>query len=257
VIDLSPGDWIVADIGAFGSGVGGVVAAGFEAYARVLHPAWTRDGEPVSWAEVAAWSGRTIHPTVQFETLAQPRRGADHGPAPWDGPPRAGELGSALLSALCDLLSRHTGTTRRCWFCLWDGYGWIDGSFSGATIVAWRGRTPDATARQAAIPPAFPPAVIDGPRLRLPERDYIVFAGPLDAAAEMGQRVDGAFFPQSPNLFWPDDRAWCVATEIDLDSTYIGGPAALVDELLNDPRIEALPADLADPVSIDSDDVNR
>ena len=46
----------------------------------------------------------------------------------------------------------------------------------------------------------------------------------------------------SPNLWWPDDRAWCVATEIDLAWTYVGGSAALISDVLASPRLEAQPA---------------
>ena len=46
----------------------------------------------------------------------------------------------------------------------------------------------------------------------------------------------------SPNLWWPDDRAWCVATEIDLAWTYVGGPAALISDALANPGLEAQPA---------------
>jgi hypothetical protein len=44
------------------------------------------------------------------------------------------------------------------------------------------------------------------------------------------------------NLWWPDDRAWCVATEIDLAWTYVGGPAALIGDVLANPHLEAQPA---------------
>ena len=45
----------------------------------------------------------------------------------------------------------------------------------------------------------------------------------------------------SPNLWWPDDRAWCVATEIDLAWTYVGGSAALIDDVLASAALEAQP----------------
>ena len=80
----------------------------------------------------------------------------------------------------------------------------------------------------------------------MPGRDYLLFEGPLASLAQFGYSIewpDGRrFFDHaSPNLWWPDDRAWCVATEIDLDSTYIGGSQALAADLLNDPRVEATP----------------
>jgi hypothetical protein len=48
-----------------------------------------------------------------------------------------------------------------------------------------------------------------------------------------------------------------VATEIDLDSSYLGGSAALVRDLLADGRLEAVPASVADPVWANSDHINR
>jgi hypothetical protein len=52
----------------------------------------------------------------------------------------------------------------------------------------------------------------------------------------------GAQDDHSPNLWWPDDRAWCIATETDLAWTYVGGSAALISEVLANPRLEAQPA---------------
>ena len=48
------------------------------------------------------------------------------------------------------------------------------------------------------------------------------------------------FAHQSANLWWPADRAWCVATEIDFAWTYVGGTRAVVDALLADPRLDAV-----------------
>lgn len=63
--------------------------------------------------------------------------------------------------------------------------------------------------------------------------------------------------PTVANLFWPGDRAWCVATEIDLDSTYVGGSVELIADLLADPRLEAFPAEVTDDVTAGSDEINR
>jgi hypothetical protein len=74
----------------------------------------------------------------------------------------------------------------------------------------------------------------------------------------MGWHPGGqSFDPQSPNLFWPADKAWCVATEIDLDSTYVGGSAALIAAILSDERLEAFPADVTDDITAGSDEINR
>ena len=77
--------WIGARLAPFESAVvTSVVPRGFEAYARVLHPAeepsW--GNRLVRWAEVAAWSGMPLRRDAQFHTIALPpaRPAAD---APW------------------------------------------------------------------------------------------------------------------------------------------------------------------------------
>jgi hypothetical protein len=59
-----------------------------------------------------------------------------------------------------------------------------------------------------------------------------------------------------PNIWWPDDRAWCVASEIDLPYTYVGGSKELIEEIVEHPALEALPCDIRDGITYDSDKVN-
>jgi len=44
-------------------------------------------------------------------------------------------------------------------------------------------------------------------------------------------------------LWWPADRSWLVATEIDGYRTYIGGSRAAIDAVLAAPALDALPAE--------------
>jgi len=46
------------------------------------------------------------------------------------------------------------------------------------------------------------------------------------------------FIHQSANLWFPADQSWCVATEIDLAWTYIGGSRRCVASILADSRLE-------------------
>jgi len=190
-----------------------------------------------------------MHRLAQFHAISRPSPAAQSGPAPWDGQdPPDGNLPAELLRILCGTLAQHTSTPYSCWFCLWDGYGWLHGSPSVA-IMGLRGSIP--------VPPAFPAQMLDGPRVRLPGRDYLLFAGPLAAAPQLGWADPyGLFFPQSPNLFWPLDRAWCVASEIDLFCTLVAGSQALAAALVGDPRLEAWPVQPADPIAFHSDQIN-
>src|SRR5450759_3117978 len=71
--DSTAAAWIAPRLMSFGSGVGALVPPVFESYARVLHPARAQDGSPVRWADVAAWSGRTVHSLAQWVPMAFPR----------------------------------------------------------------------------------------------------------------------------------------------------------------------------------------
>ena len=91
-----------------------------------------------------------------------------------------GTLDPAALDCLCQVLAGYTAPGTSCCFALWEGFGWIRGS----PAVAFHG--PSSSAAGVDVPPAFDAAVMAGPRLHLPGRDYLLFTGPLGAAAEMG-----------------------------------------------------------------------
>jgi len=78
--------------------------------------------------------------------------------------------------------------------------------------------------------------------------------GPVDALAE--SMFDPPWW-QTPNLCWPDDHAWCLASEIDLDSTYLACSASCRDAILARPEIEAFPIDPSTGISASSDSLNR
>jgi hypothetical protein len=232
--DLASAQWIASRLRPFGSGVGGIIPSGFEAYVRILHPATGSNDEPVRWDQVARKFGAVAHRLMQFHAMVGLPPTADQVKSPkWKGSgPNDGDLEPRSLAALLDVLGRHTTAAGGCSFCLWAGYGWLPASSARIDL--------DAPAQVA-----------------LPQRSYLLFRGPLEAALEMGYTpAPNWFMPQSPNLFWPDDLSWCVATEIDQFCTYVGGSRALVDELLIDDRLEGWEAQLDDPVTFDSDALN-
>lgn len=238
--------WVAAHLHPFARDVGSVVPEGFAAYARIFHPASRSGADPakVRWAEIAARNGRTVHAEMQFHRISQRATGKGE-PDPWDGyPPMGGSLAVDEAEALVQLLAEHTETPDHCWFCLWEGYGWVRG-----------GPAVSQLSRGAVVqhpPGVVPPEVLAGPRVRFPHRDFLLYRGPITAAT--------AFCPswrQTPNLWWPDDRAWCIASEIDFCWTYVGGSTRLVAQVLADHRFEALPARLTEGITFDSDLLNR
>jgi hypothetical protein len=201
--------WIADRLSPFNScAVTSVVPSGFEAYTRVLHPLAppARGQRPGRWVDVASWSGIELVPGISFPDIALPEH-EPSGVEPWPRQvPQVGTLHVTDADALAAVLARHTSTQDRCWFCMWEGWG--------SVLVA------------------------DGPRVELPGRRYALFVGPLAALPSLIDAHDN----HSPSLWWPDDRAWCVATEIDLAWTYVGGQAALISDVLANPRLEAQPA---------------
>ena len=94
-------------------------------------------------------------------------------------------------------------------------------------------------------------------RVKLPGRDYLLFEGPLEGATDIGWYLTrNAFLPQSPNLFWPEDHAWCIGSEIDLNCTVVGGSHALADCVLANSSLEAWRVFPNDPIASDSDELN-
>ncbi|MGD3261516.1 hypothetical protein QT366_22670, partial [Xanthomonas citri pv. citri] len=60
---------------------------------------------------------------------------------------------------------------------------------------------------------------------------------------------DGPPMRHTPQLLGPEDRAWAMATEIDLDSTMVAGSRALVEAIRDVPRLEAIEVHEDDPLS--------
>jgi hypothetical protein len=219
-----------------------VVPARFEAYARVLHPAETPDDGDrlVRWADVAAWSGMPLRKDAQFHSIALPPA-APGGPPPYSSQgPQAGSLYMPDAEVLAAVLRDRTATPQDCWFCVWAGFGW-DTTWTQALTDT--GRPPEIQQPREPVPGP----VRAGPRVHLPDRDYFLYQGPAQADVTLAS-LDGTW-GQCPNIWWPAGRAWCVASEIDLPWTYVGGPRGLIDAILADDRIETPPATPDDPVS--------
>lgn len=70
----------------------------------------------------------------------------------------------------------------------------------------------------------------------------LLFDGPLQRVDAIGTQPLAAEWlcRRGPQWWWPDDRRWFVATEIDFPWSYVGGPASLIDQLLGDPGLETV-----------------
>ena len=229
--DVSQAQWVGASLSGSKLGeMGALMPSGFAAYARIFHPAYldrVRE-QPVRWSTVASCTGRTVHPLMQFERIAGLSEdiGNMYKDPSWGSLPQHGSIPARECRALVDVLKAFTSTPGQCFFCLWEGYGNIDTRLYKASS-----------------------------RVRAPGRDYLLFRGPLDAVMSFLDRVDG-FWGHSPNIWWPEDRAWCVATDIDLFDTYVGGSGECMEAVLSSPALEALPTTIDARVDLGGDTIN-
>ena len=284
--DVERGQWIVERAGAWAT-VGGVAGAGFEAYARVLHPIeatrvdLTRSDEwgqhPIeeettwTWATVAERNGRVMHPLVQWRRLTDDESLMSF-PDGWGlSQSREGWLDPRLFAALTEHLAKATTVPDNMVIALWDGWG-FDARFSfymssdsGEGDDSERSRAWEEQARQeasAAVSAEFLAAVRRGPRLAYPGREFVLMQGSLTELADpaWGERTGIGWMPYrpepTPQMFWPGDHAWVVASEIDWDSTIVAGSRQLIDDVLADPAFEAYDVGEDDLLTWDGDHVN-
>lgn len=248
--DPATGGWIAPRLAAFGSCFGAVVPLGFEAYVRILHPVQTGADAWASWAEIAARHGTLLTALSPYWRVAGGARYGDRAAEE----PLEGCLPEHTFLALTEVLAAQSpgGTGTPCVAAMWHGFGAFRDSARTLVTFSTDGSQP---ARQHAAPPSpYPRSVIDGPTLELPHREYWTFECTLATAAEPSRydlwEVGDRAGWQSPQLLWPLDRSWCVATEVDDDSTLVGGSAGLVARILDDPRFEAFAIDPADDVAL-------
>jgi len=246
--DTDQAAWWTNRLHPFAQDVGSLVPDTFDAYARIFHPV---DSEPtLRWSDIALLTGRVVHPEMQFDPITKMADGT--GPLSI-GPPPEGTLTRAGLQNLARILAEHTSTPQSCWFAIWDGYGQLHGGESAVTTMFLHEQWSDVvsvTHEQSA--PLLDEFTLDGPRVRVPGREYYLASGALSDVDDFYVQVGR----QSPNVWWPTDRSWIVATEIDFTWTYLAGDRATIDAVLNDPDIEALETRTDHAVTFDGDSVN-
>jgi hypothetical protein len=228
VLASDDADWISRARQPFETYVVGThVPVVFRQYARILHPAWAGPDDPIRWDEVAGSSGRIMHALAQWESISRPPDG-HRSPHLFIEAPRRGGLPPNQLASLCRLLTHFTTTPDRCFIGVWEGYGWLSLS-----------------------------DLASAPELRLEQRTFLVTEGPIANAISVGYRhPSGQVQPEPPTLLWPADHAWFVASDPDLDSTFVGGSTSMIEALLATPGLEAWPIGSSDRVTFDSDTIN-
>ncbi len=253
--------------------------------------------ERVSWAQAAAALGATMHAGAQWGAISGIDRYADRTGDPLDADgwryqdPEEGGMPAELTAAIARVLAAHTTTPDEGFVALWEGSGGLLGHMGETPSRAFfqigdpdsadlarhnevlgrsfRDRLNTVFRKQSWQEGILSREVSEGPRFALPNRGHVLFRGGVSALARPDWVIDvpwrdrpaedHGFAPsaQTPSLIWPADRAWVSVTEVDWDSTIVGGSADLVAALVADPRLEAFEIPAGTVLTYDSDEVNR
>jgi hypothetical protein len=253
------------------------IPGNFDGYLRLFHPAMTRDGHMVSWRQVSREMGSTFHARAQWNCLSRSKDRGGRRHRSWDGiPPVLGELDAQSLDVLCSILGKFTGSPDTCYFGLSTIFSRNDTSIPSERLLNVGG------IREYVI--LVGPLTAAG-ELEVPtesadfgDKEGITLQhslpDPLRASTQSGSEEHGRaavnlpnrsakpleFLQgdsgQPPSLIWPSDRAWFVVSEVDFDSTLVGGSAALVEALALDERLEIERVGACDSLAADADLLN-
>lgn len=210
-----PANWIPNRLLSWGRGSGtrvcSVIPSGFAAYVRILHPAYgpPPDRTPIEWSTAAELAGWSVHAETQWESVVEAIRKSGRG-EPWHEEPSLGWCPTEVMVPLQKILGDHTRTPDVIWFGMWVGF-------------------PDVQAVMART---------KAPRFELPGREYFLVKGPIQVADRL--ITSPHWIRIGPSLWWPEDRAWCVATEIDFRWTYVGASTECLEQLEGESTLEAL-----------------
>lgn len=218
--------WVVAAM-AGRRGVDLVVPDGFEAYARIHHR--IHNGE--RWTDFAP--EYLVRGVEMYDFIGTKLELIDGD----------GNLDAGDVDALVPLLEGATATPSICRYALWQGWGW---EHRGSMSVLSSGDAAEKQAIRAVFDEAMAPVWTFAATCPVEPwwggRDVILFDGPIEAVATIGYHSSTRtpLERQSPQWWWPEDRAWFVGTEIDHPWTYVAGNRTLIDEVLTSPHWESI-----------------
>lgn len=191
---------------------------GLSPCADVTPAAWLTDGAR-PWDELVGFGAAGFPAYARLRFIPDPTHpGQDEvdGARGTERPPELEQLRTAA-----DALSRYTTTSDHLYTCLWEGWG----------LAGYDGSDPTA-----------------GNYLSLPHRGYYLFVGTrADLGAWPPSRTTRPRpSPLTPAFIWPEDHAWCIASDIDPHWAGVGAAAGAVDALLAHPALDVVTADPRD-----------
>lgn len=238
--DASSARWIEPELQAGLGTVGSIVPARYPAYARIFHPAYSPAGVPMRWGSVARTTGRRMHSLAQWHALIGASDPDDLSDSNWSGGhPDRGALPQQVWKALSRILAREMHPSDECLCALWTGWGALS-----VWLAQLAAGSPEAAEEWGLPWLSLPPFA---------GRDYLLLSSKLrnvERVKEIGP------VERLPSIIWPERRSWFLVTDIDFDSTLVGGDEVLIREIVCGNEIEAWQVNSEDSLAFDGDVIN-
>lgn len=218
--DVSEARWVAENIvDAPATTVGSLVPVGYDAYARILYPVYSPG--PGGERRLVRWSDIARHTGAiahaEMELHSLEAKSAS-GRSGVVPAKVVAPWGDQLLG-LSSALTGATSTPENCWYAIWEGNTALD-----------------------PIRRITPTVQIDG-------YNYYLLRGPVARATDSYRGL-------TPNIWWPNDRAWCMVAHFDFPCVYLGGSNETIEKVLGLQDIEAWPARFDQVVTADNDQLN-
>jgi hypothetical protein len=160
-----------------------------------------------------------------------------------------------LFAVVADVGTRHTTTPDGAWFAVWDGHGFVGETrmyvwqeptrwWQRRALDAERSRLREEDDRRNATTRA---ALEQVPLFERTHRSYHLVGGAVSAMTLMTEPGSPERWMR-PDLVWPQDRRWFVATDVDFWSVYVGGGEEFVAELVAEVSTPTSRVDLGSPL---------
>jgi hypothetical protein len=197
----------------------------YSSFVRIFHPAFDQQGHLIRWSRVAAEYGKVVHPEMQWNSISTDARSGGCSGLRWDGAkPSIAGMSFSLWASVSRILMQNTLS--------------VDTFYYGLSTI----HSDVADSFQDAVPFVFGDRAFVICRLSRTE---------LECEAD---REKASLLP--PNILWPADKSWYLASEYDFDSTLIGGSEAIVRSMMSNAALEALEIGPEASLAADADRLN-
>lgn len=277
--------WISEDINQFDYSqsrtlpVSAILPSTFEAYARIFHPAYKltyTERKVLRWEEVAEQCSRVSHAKMQWNNIFCEHFSDYHAAQDKEIKagsidfPSEGSLTRDMATTLWTLLENYT-QANNCFFAIWEGYGRHGELLKQAPTLEIPGRRfhifeGEISAIENSFYSMFPSEPLIFRSVRAPILFGITIRNPFSKVpkyepTELDELIRNMPQPeefeyQSANMWWAADNSWCIASEIDLNTTYIGASQEVINAIVNCKNLEAYQVEITDDITNTSDLIN-